>query len=305
MIEYFENLPPWNGLDNIKKYANYCKTDDNELFATHLLKWAVRAVKTVFNDNQINKHVIVLEGGQSFGKSYYLNYLCPEILAKYLYTNIGTGKDDKIKLAKAFIINIEELDVMGKYDINSVKALISQVSINERLPYSDRSTLLFRTCSFLASTNRAEFLCDDTGSVRWIIFGVIQKIDFSYSNDFDINHFWAQAYHIYKNQKDFKSDLTAEEIQQNELRNERFTIQTVEHEFVLKFYEISDDIADFRTPTEIVTELQVMGHKLSSQRIGSALKKYGFERIKHSKRQVYGYLAKPKFKDSPWGFNEI
>lgn len=305
LTEYFENLPPWNGFDYISKYACYCKTDDDLLFANHLLKWAVRAVKTVFNDDQINKHVIVLEGGQSFGKSYYLNYLCPTILTKYLYTNIGTGKDDKIKLAKAFIINIEELDVMGKYDINSVKALISQVSINERLPYSDRSTLLFRTCSFLASTNRAEFLCDDTGSVRWIIFSVIKKIDFSYSKDFNIDDFWAQAYHIYKKQKDFKSDLTAEEIQQNELRNERFTIQTTEHEFVLKFYEKTDDILQFRTATEIVTELHIMGHKLNAQKIGSALKKFDFSRIKHAKRQVYGYLAKPKFKDTPWGFNDI
>ena len=193
---------------------------------------------------------------------------------------------------------------MGRYDINAIKALISQVSINERLPYGDKSTLLYRTCSFLASTNRAEFLCDDTGSVRWIIFSVIDKIDFSYSKEFNIDNFWSQAYHIFKHQKDFKSDLTQEEIKVNELRNERFTIQTVENEFILKYYTTSDNLSDFRTASEIVTELQVIGQKLSNQKIGSALTKYGFRKIKHSKRQVYGYLAKPKFKDSPWGFTD-
>jgi len=302
IAEYFESLPTWNGENHIKKYASYINTDDNELFYKHLLKWAVRAVKTVYNKESINKHVLVLEGGQSFGKSYYLNFLCPKGLLKYLYTNIGVGKDERIKLAKAFIINIEELDVMGKYDINAIKALISQVSINERLPYGDKSTLLYRICSFLASTNRAEFLCDDTGSVRWIIFSVLEKIDFSYSKDFNIDDFWSQAYHIFKNEKDFKSDLTLEEMRINEVRNERFTIQTVENEFVLKYYSISEDIEDFKTATEIVTELQVMGQKLNPQKIGSALKKYGFNRIKHAKRQVYGYLAKTKFKASPWGF---
>jgi len=304
LIGYFENLPPWNGMDYIKKYASYVNTDDNDLFYLQLLKWAVRAVKTVFLKEAINKHVLVLEGGQGFGKSYYLNFLCPSKLEKYLYTNLGVGKDERIKLAKAMIINIEELDVMGRYDVNAIKALISQVSINERLPYAEKSSLLYRTCSFVASTNRAEFLCDDTGSVRWIIFSVIEKIDFSYSKEFNIDDFWSQAYHIYKCQKDFKSDLTKEEINVNELRNERFTIQTVEIEFVLKYYATSDNVADFRTPSEIVTELQVMGHKLNAQKIGSALKKYNFIRIKHSKRQVYGYLAKTKFRDSPWGFTD-
>jgi predicted P-loop ATPase len=305
LIDYFKSLPPWNGNDYIKKYTSYINTDDNQMFYTQFLKWAVRAVKTVFLNDEINKHVLVLEGGQNFGKSYYLNYLSPKVLEKYLYTNLGVGRDERIKLAKAFIINIEELDVMGKYDINAIKALISQVSINERLPYAEKSTLLYRTCSFLASTNRPEFLCDDTGSVRWIIFSVIQKINFSYSKEFNIDDFWSQAYHIFKNEKDFKSELSREEIRINEQRNERFTIQTVENEYILKYYSISDDIVDFRTSTEIVTELQIMGHKLNNQKIGSALTKYGFTKIKHSKRQVYGYLAKPKFKDSPWGFTDM
>lgn len=302
--DYFENLKPWDGRNHIKKYATYVNTDDNELFYNHLLKWAVRAVNTVYITGAVNKHVIVLEGGQNFGKSYYLNYLCPPELLKYLYTNIGVGKDDRIKLAKAFIINIEELDVMGKYDINSTKALISLPSVNERLPFGDKSTLLDRICSFLASTNRAEFLCDDTGSVRWIIFSVLEKLDFSYSKEFNIDDFWAQAYHIFKYDKEFKSDLTVEEIRVNEVRNERFTIQTVENEYVLKYYSISEDIQDFKTATEIVTELQVMRQKLNVQKIGSALKKHGFSRVKHSKRQVYGYLAKTKFKNSPRGFTD-
>ena len=304
ITEYFESLPTWNGENHIKKYASYINTDDNELFYKHLLKWAVRAVKTVYNKESINKHVLVLEGGQNYGKSFYLNFLCPPELLKYLYTNIGVGKDDRIKLAKAFIINIEELDIMGKYDINAIKAHISAPSVNERLPFGDKSTLLYRICSFLASTNRAEFLCDDTGSVRWIIFSVLQKLDFSYSKEFNIDDFWAQAYHIFKNDKEFKSDLTTEETRVNEVRNERFTIQTVENEYVLKYYAISEDIEDFKTPTEIVTELQVMGQKLNVQKIGSALKKYGFSRVKHAKRQVYGYLAKTKFKTSPWGFTD-
>lgn len=305
LLEYFEDLPIWNGIDHIKKYTTYINTDDNDLFYRQLLKWAVRAVKTVFINEAINKNAIVLEGGQNYGKSYYLDFLCPKSLTKYHYTNLGVGKDERIKLAKAFTINIEELDVMGKQDINAIKAMISQVSVNDRLPYAEKTTLLYRTCSIVASTNRAEFLCDDTGSVRWIIFTVLQKLDYSYSKEFNIDDFWSQAYHIFKNQKDFKSELGEEDVRINEQRNERFTIQTVENEYVLKFYAISEEIEDFRTSTEIVTDLQVMGQKLSNIKIGSALTKYGFKKIKHPKRQIYGYLAKTKFRDSPWGYKEF
>jgi len=62
---------------------------------------------------------------------------------------------------------------------------------------------------------------------------------------------------------------------------------------------------DFRTATDIISELTVMGQKLSPVLLGRSLKKYGFPRVKHSKRQVYGYLAKKKFDDSPWGYYDI
>lgn len=305
IVNYFEQLPPWNGNDYIKEYASYVNTDDNELFAHHLLKWAIRAVKTVIHPEQINKNCLVLANGdQNAGKSYYLEFLTPKSLKRYYSQNIGITKDDRIKLCKTFIVNIEELDVMGKADINSLKAIISQTTVNERLPYADKSTLLYRICSFTASTNQLEFLNDDTGSVRWIVFDVIGTLDFSYSETFNIDNFWSQAYHIYKYQPSFKSDLTSEEVILNEKRNERFTIQTVESEFILRFYEPTDDIQEFRTPTDIMTELSVMGHKLNNQRIGTSLKKHQFKRVKSAKRQVYGYLAKPKFKDSPYGFKE-
>lgn len=305
IIEYFESLPQWDGKDYIKQYSSYVKTDDDELFYHHLKKWTVRAIKSVFHSNQINKHSLILaNGAQHAGKSTYLKNICPEPLMKYYYENIGISKDDRIKLCKGFIVNMEELDILGKYDVNSIKSLISQMTVNERLPYAEKATLLYRICSFLGSTNKTEFLTDDTGSVRFIVFNVIGRINFDYSKEFDIANFWAQAYHIYLHQPDFKSDLTVEELEENERRNEQFTVQTVESEFVIRFYEKTDDLDYFRTASDVETELAPMGKKLNIQRLGSTLKKYGFERIKHPKKQVYGYKAKPKFKHSPLDFKD-
>src|SRR5699024_8713013 len=66
--EYLKNTR-WNGKSNIKKFCSYVKTDDNELFYKQMKKWAVRAIKTVFDENEINKHCIVLaNGAQNAGK---------------------------------------------------------------------------------------------------------------------------------------------------------------------------------------------------------------------------------------------
>lgn len=299
---YLKNLE-YNGKDNIKKFCSYVNTDDDALFYKQMKKWAVRAVKSAFENNQINKHCIVLANGdQHAGKSTYLEYLVPDELRPYYTENIGVSKDDRIKLCKCFIVNVDELEVLGKRDVNSIKALISQKYVNERLPYGEKATLMYRIANFVASTNRLEFLTDETGNVRWIIFDVIGKVDFSYSNEFNIDDFWAEAYHIYKNEPDFQAELTFEEVKENERRNEKYNVQTVEAEYVLRFYEPSTEMDDFRTATDIITELTVMGQKLNSMRLGRTLKKYGYKRIKHPKRQAYGYLAKPKFNESVWAY---
>lgn len=296
---YFENLPEWDEKDYISQFASYVNTDDNSLFCYHLKKWCVRAVLSVFYTDKINKHCIVLaNGAQHAGKSTYLNYLIPDELQSYSSENIGIDKDSRIKLCKTFLINLEELDIMGR-DVNSIKAFLSQTWVNERLPYADKATNIPRICSFIGSTNRTEFLNDDTGSVRWIIFNVIGKLNFKYSLEFDINKLWAQAYHFAFHDKSFKPDLTDEDVKINEKRNEAYTIQTIERELIPTYYKPSLHIEDFRTPTEIVEELRVLGHRLNNQRIGSALTRYNFQRVKHGKRQIYGYLAKPLFKDSP------
>ena len=294
---YLEGLKAWNGVDYIAQYANYVNTEDNTLFCYHLKKWCVRAVLSVFETDKINKHCIVLaNGAQHAGKSTYLTYLIPKSLQEYYAENIGVDKDSRIKLCKTFIINLEELEIMGKTDVNALKAFLSQTWVNERLPYADKSTNIPRICSFIGSTNRTELLNDDTGSVRWIIFNVIGKLNFTYKEEFDIDNLWRQAYHLAFYDKEFKPDLTDEDVKINEKRNEEYTIQTIEKEVIATYYQPSTDLEDFRTSTEIIQELHFLNHRLNVQRIGGALSRFKFERIKHSKRQVYGYLAKALFK---------
>ncbi len=302
--EYFIELSKYDQKkDYIYELASHVKTNDDEAFVYHFKKWLARAVICAIEKEKINKHCLVLANGdQHSGKSTFIQNLIPKKLSNYIAEDIGTDKDSRIKMCKNLIINLEELSVIGKTEVNFLKSLISKVFINERLPYERRAENLPRICSFIGSTNMVDFLTDETGSVRWMIFDVIGRINFSYSKTVDIDKVWAQAYYLAYYDENFEPELTPQDIIDNEIRNERYTSLTIEQEIILKYFEKSDDLDYFNTSTDVLTKLLPLGLKLNREKIGRALSGFRFKRIKHPKRQVYGYLAKPKFGSNPFEF---
>ncbi|WP_445709790.1 VapE domain-containing protein [Flavobacterium sp.] len=303
--EYFKNLKKWDKkTDYIKKLSSYVNTNDNDAFCYHLEKWFVRAVLCALERDKINKHCIVLANGdQHCGKSTYLRSFIPSKLSGFISEDIGIDKDSRVKLCTNLVINLDELSLLGKTDINSLKAFFSKTTVNERLPYERKSQLLNRICSFVGSSNLTDFLTDETGNVRWIVFDVKGRIDFNYSKEINIDDVWSQAHFLAYEKKNYNPELTLKDIEENEVRNERYTSLSIEQEMVVTYYEKSEMQSDFRTATDIVKELYPLGLKMNREKIGRALAGFKFTRLKNSKRQVYGYLAKPKFKDSPFNYN--
>ena len=293
--EYFENLEDWDGEDHIKNLCSYVKTNDDKAFLYHMEKWFTRAVLCALEKEKINKHCLVLANTiQNSGKSTYLRFFIPRKLMNYLSEDIGLDKDSRIKLCKNLIINLDELSILAKADINSLKAFISKTHINERLPYARKAEYLERICSFVGSTNKTDFLTDESGSVRWIIFEVTEKINFNYSMEINIDKVWSQAYFNAYKRKGFNPELTLADISENEKRNERFTQMTLEQEMVNKFFEPSDNLEEFKTATEVMMDLSTQGIRLNHLKIGRALSSFKFPRVKHPQRQIYGYLIRLK-----------
>ena len=291
--DYFVRLNKWDGVDYIRKYLEYVDFKDTEEAVLHFKKWAARAVKCALDPHYINKQCIVLiQNEQNTGKTTWIRNLCPPNLQNYIAEDIGLDKDSRILLCKNLIINLDELNIQGKTNINSLKSQMSKTFVNERLPYEKKNTQLSRVASFIASTNDTGFLSDGTGSVRWLCFEIEGRIDFSYSQEFNINNFWRQAYYLAYHQGDINIELDAEEINKNEIRNQQFYLQTTEYELIDKYGSRSNEIDDFKTSTEIALILSRTGVKTSAIQIGKALSALGYQRIKHSKRQAYGYIIK-------------
>jgi predicted P-loop ATPase len=299
--EYFQSLPKWDGIDHIAKLASYVPTFDNKAFLYHFRKWLVRAVLCALDPNYFNKQAFIISHkGQSSGKSTWCRFLCPPELKEYIAEDISNDKDARVQLCRNFLYNLDELAVLSKKDVNALKAFFSKTFINERLPYDRKNTTLPRICSFMGSTNMTSFLNDETGSVRWLCFELKDQINFSYSTEIDIKDVWTQAYHLAYTEPLFNPEMSIQDVAENEERNQKFTKLTSEQELVIKYYEKSNDMDDFVTATDIMVSLTCLNLRLNQINLGRALSGLDYKRVKHPKRQVYGYLAKAAFKQSPW-----
>lgn len=280
--QYFKNLKKWDENNNyIKQFASYVTTNDNDAWYYHLEKWLVRAVLCALEKDKINKHCIVLANGdQNCGKTTYFRFFIPDKLSAYISEDIGVDKDSRVKLCTNFILNLDELSLMGKTDINSLKAFFSKTTVNERLPYQKKATLLNRICSFVGSSNLTDFLTDETGNVRWIVFDVKGRINFNYSKEINIDDVWSQAYFLAYERKNYNPELTLNDVAENEIRNERYASLSIEQEMVITYYEKSQEQLDFRTATDIVKELYPLGLKINREKIGRALAGFKYTRQK-------------------------
>ncbi len=298
--EYFKALPNWHGEDHIRALASYLPLKEPELFVYHFRKWLVRTVRCAMEKNYFNKQCLVLvHPQQNSGKSTWCRFLCPPTLAKYFAEDITTDKDARIQLTRNFLINLDELSILAKKEINALKAYFSKTMINERLPYDRKNSTLYRTCSFIGSTNRATFLNDETGSVRWLCFELNNVINFSYSREINIDKVWSQAYYLAYIDENFYPELTLKDIAENEERNKSFRETTMEEELLCKYYTPSSDPADFKTASDLVIQLACINPRLNMYYMGRALKALGYERTKVSHSRSYGYLIKQKFRSTP------
>lgn len=295
--QYFESLPPWDGkTDFIQELVSFVnlKPELCDRFDKHFKKWLVRVVKCALVDSYFNKQAFILvHDKQNSGKSTICRFLCPPSLKNYIAENLSIDKDSRILLTTNLLINLDELSTLSKVEINSLKSLFSKDKINDRLPYDRKNSIIPRRASFIGSTNQAEFLNDESGSVRWLCFE-IRSIDWSYKEKVNIDNIWSQAYTLYKS--GFHCDLTPEEIKENEEYNRQFNITTTEYELIHKYLSpgTREHNDCFMTATDILLYLadQTNGKvKLNNINVGRALKMLSFARDKNYPDKNYGYFV--------------
>jgi hypothetical protein len=285
--EYFESDEIKKGwtegdTDYIEMLSESVITDSPSFWHSMFKKHLVRAVKQARGNSEFaNRFVIVLRStDESIGKSTFLRFLNP-FGSEFYIENIDS--DISLAMTKTFVFNFEEIESLNKIGFSKLKSFISAESCNIRRLYTQNFFSKPRRCSFWASTNDLEFLGGGQNT-RWLIVSV-KSIDFGYSKEIDIDKVWAQATYLLNNGFDYK--LTKQECEVAKSLTKEHRFKSNEEEYISEYLQPSTK--HFATPTTIEHFLnRILGQtKVKAQRIGSALKDMGYERVKNN--GVYGY----------------
>lgn len=109
--------------------------------------------------------MLVLEGPQGIGKTSALRILGGAYYRVALESM--TGKDFLQALRGAWVIEIAELSSTSKADVERIKVIISTPSDPYRPSYGAFTLTYPRQCIFIGTTNRDDYLADDTGGRRF------------------------------------------------------------------------------------------------------------------------------------------
>lgn len=293
--DYFNELPEWDGIDHISALAAQVKTKDDKLWKEYLQRWLTAMVASAIDDKIVNHQVLIFSGSQGIGKTSWVNNLIPKELKEYYYS--GTinlkNKDTLVNLSECIIINLDEL-ARSRKDDDALKEIITKGQILIRRSYGKRNQRLPRRASFTASVNDQQFLYDSTGSRRYL---VIEAASFDLSSKIDLKQLYAHAFHLYKS--GYKHWFDETEGRQITIRNEAYLSKTIEEELILTYFDIpknSSEVTHKLNATMLLKYFKDLGVAQISNsnlnRVGKALKKLKFSRVKSG--GTYVYLLKEK-----------
>lgn len=292
--DYLKKLPVHDeSTDHIQALSSTLQTTNQLLWQKCLNKWLVAWVASMLNEDKVNHTVIVLSGGQGIGKSSWLSRLVPSPLRKYVFA--GTinpdSKDTLIFLSECILINLDEFENLNRNQIGRIKELITKENVKIRRPYGHNAENLPRRASFVASVNKHEFLTDVTGNRRFLCF---EAINIDYQHEIDMDLVFAQALFLY--QQGYRYWLDKDDIDEINASNEKFRALSLEEEALLTHYEPSNERELMLTTTEILSRLssftKIPVNTASGKRLGEALKKNGFQRVKTG--GIYAYCLREK-----------
>ena len=294
-LQYLEHLPPWDGVsDHILAMSMSVQVrggaDEQLLFAQYLKKWLVWMVAGWVDAQVVNNVILVLLGEQGTYKTTWFSRLLPPELRQYFYTKTNAtrmDKDDRLKLAQYGLVCCEELDTMTGRELNQLKAAVTMVTIDERIPYERYPRHLPHIASFCGTGNNVQFLSDPTGNRRWLPF-VVDCIDPPQEYPFDYEGIYSQAYALYR--QGFHYWFTQEEIQRLSRHNEPYETPNMERDLVCRYFRppTGAEQGEFMSSTDILLAISGnMIQKLNANRLGRVMADLGYQRMRYHGERGY------------------
>jgi len=128
--------------------------------------WLISAVARAYDPGCQADHVLVLEGEQGLGKSTAVQALVgPEWFADDLPDL--ANKDAHLAALDSWVIELAELESLRKAEVTQLKGFITRKTESFRPPYGKSMIRAARSCVFVGTTNRTDYLRDESGNRRF------------------------------------------------------------------------------------------------------------------------------------------
>ena len=233
-------------------------------------------------------YMLILEGKQGIGKSKALQALGGEWFREMSLTD--RTKETVEKMQGAWIIEVPELSVFKKRDIESLKAFITVNKDAERLPWGRRSVIFPRRNIFFGTINpnNSGYLTDTTGNRRFLPVAC-HKIDVGALLR-DKDQLWAEAWKAYKEKTPLylSDDITNLSLEEQETRE----IIGEWREPILTYLEGRDRVTSVEVWQECLGGNLQNLDRFSQMRIADCLYKFGWIRksIRINNETVKGFM---------------
>lgn len=222
---YLQSLV-WDGVDRFPAlYQHLHVTGDFEQML--IKKWFIQTAAMPFNSLKDKRPfgaegVLIFQGSEGICKTRFFASLVPDPLwFKSLDKPMSTkNKDTLIDTLSAWITEIGEIDRTFAENRSDLKNFMTSIKDTIRKPYAREPVTKPRITSFCGTTNKAQFLTEETGSRRWWVVHIPQKIDLAALwREVDRDQLWAQAYQMFKDDP-LSFRLTDEDITTLKNRND-------------------------------------------------------------------------------------
>ena len=294
--DYFYGLPKWQegDTDYITSLADTITLTDESLetrglFRRCLKKWLVAMIAGFLSD-RVNHEILVLIGRQGIYKTTWFHFLLPPELRNYYVAKNNSrrmSKDDRLLMAEAGLICLEEIVSMTDEEVAQIKAAVSLPQVVERAAYARNKEVRPHLASFCGTGNHLNFLTDITGNRRWLPFEV-ENILRPYDHPLDYTGLYSQVMHLW--QSGFAYWFNQEEIRNLAKHISHFEAPNMEEDQIRKHFRVPapGEAYEVYSVADVLSVINLEQKVvLSPTKVGMFLNKLGFKSIRTNK--VRGY----------------
>ncbi len=237
--------------DHLSNIISSLTTEDNKLFNAQFRKWIVNVVAQVYNPSPAarNDVALILVGAQGLGKTGFFELLLWS--SKWFVSKPDfnfNNKEHQLLMNSKVVILLDEMSSYNKADIKDLKGVFSKTVVNADRKYQEAADYK-RNASFAGCSNNSDFLRDDTGDRRFLVFQMLDY-DRQVYNAVDKAQLWGQLVTMYKEGYDYK--FSPAEVEQIIARNlGQYTVHKPEDTFITDCLEVTGNAADYMSNGEL------------------------------------------------------